>query len=80
MTEGIGGGNSQPTPEGSDAIGQGIGFHQPGGGEMQERGGISPVAMAFHLDSKGREKDLDQDMRDVDSEHIEFSDSIGGKA
>jgi len=79
MMEGIGSGNSQPAPEGSDAIDQRIDFHQPGSGEMQERGGISPVAMAFHLDSKGREKDLDQDMKDVDSEHIEFADSIGGK-
>lgn len=79
MMEGIGSGNSQLPTGGSDAIGERIDFHQSGGGEMQERDGISPVAIAFHLDPKGREKDLDQVMKDVDSEHIEFADSIGKK-
>ncbi|KAG0126518.1 hypothetical protein HOY82DRAFT_581005 [Tuber indicum] len=78
MMEGIGSGNSQPTTTGGDnAIGKKMDLPQPAGGEMQERGGISPVAMAFHLDSKERERDLDQDMKDVDSEHIEFADFVG---
>ncbi|PWW78139.1 hypothetical protein C7212DRAFT_183374 [Tuber magnatum] len=76
MMEGIGSGSSQPTTGGDDTIGQQVDLSQPGGGEMQERGGISPVAKAFHLDSKGRGRDLDQDMKDVDSEHIEFADSV----
>ncbi|CUS10949.1 unnamed protein product [Tuber aestivum] len=76
MMEGIGSGNNQPTTGGGNTIGQEIDLSQPGGEEMQERGGISPVAKAFHLDSKGRERDLDQDMKDIDSEHIGFTDSL----
>ncbi|RPB05684.1 hypothetical protein L873DRAFT_1661526 [Choiromyces venosus 120613-1] len=86
MMEVIGGGNNNSQSitagrggegGGGNALSQEIDLPQPGGGEMKERGGISPVAMAFHLDFKGRERDFDQDMRDADSEHVEFVDSAG---
>lgn len=66
MMEGL----SQRTGSGSNDIGQTIELLHPGHEEMQERGGLSPVAMAFHMDFKGRDKDLDQEMKDADQEHI----------
>lgn len=44
--------------------------------EMIERGHISPVAKAFHLDIKGRDRDIDQEM--TDAEHIEDTNTTPG--
>ena len=66
MMEGL----TQRADSGSNDTGQTIELLNPGHEEMQERGGLSPVAMAFHMDFKGREKDLDQEMRDADQEQI----------
>lgn len=46
--------------------------------EMVERGHISPVAKVFHLDFKGRDKDIDQEMADV--EHVEYTIDAPGDA
>ncbi|KAL7273778.1 hypothetical protein RUND412_003355 [Rhizina undulata] len=43
--------------------------------EMMERGHISPVAKAFHLDRKGKGRKPVEDEEMVDAEHVEFAGS-----
>lgn len=64
--------------EGTDASGPTIQLPPSHQAEMVEIGHVSPVARAFHLDFKGKDKDMDQEM--ADAEHVEYTSAAPGDA